>query len=114
MVPNLQIPDTPSDTPAGDTTPHPDAELIELERALKFAPETASLALQAYEDADAAADAEMPECPVKTPAISLDGLAVKRRLSEKLSEDWDIAEVHQHMMSSLFESAERCMKGGRS
>ena len=51
---------------------------------------------------------------IKTPAVSLAGLAVKRRLSEKLSEDWKIADVHQRMMLSLFESAERCMRGGRS
>ena len=44
MVPNLQVPETlPTDQT--DTTPHPDAELIELDRALKFAPLAGVLAL---------------------------------------------------------------------
>ena len=38
--------------------------LVELERALKFAPEEASRASKTYEEARDAADAEMPECPV--------------------------------------------------
>jgi hypothetical protein len=65
MTPNLQIPDTPSGKPAGDTTPHPDAELIELERALKFAPEEARKVDAAFDEAAKVAYAETPECPVK-------------------------------------------------
>ena len=65
MAPNLQLPDVSSDDRAGTPTPHPDAELIELERALKFAPEATSRESRAYEEAGAAADAEMPEYPQK-------------------------------------------------
>ncbi len=55
MVPNLQVPDTPSDDRADVPTPHPDAELIELDRALKFAPEEASRASKALADTKIAA-----------------------------------------------------------
>ena len=92
MAPNLQTPDAPS-TDRADTTPHPDAELIELERALKLAPDAARQASKAYEDADEAADAEMPECPVKITYRD------RRRRGEKLDRPMtrdDIDRIHDN------------------
>ena len=58
MVPNLQLPDARN---PGADHPHPDAELIELERTLKFTLEAARQPSAAYEEAGAAVDSEMPE-----------------------------------------------------
>ncbi len=56
MVPNLQKPETPPEDRAVVPTLQTDAEPLELERALKFAPEAASRASKALDDVGEAAD----------------------------------------------------------